>query len=138
MNRDIKFRVLYRNKMYFFDFSTLVSYGELEGHPYMNDYGIDAENEVMQYTGLKDKNGKEIYEGDIIDFPDSEFDCNENGNEWYDITSRGEVYWSEQYCKWNITNINDIDLDEIWECNNEIEVLGNIWENPELLEVDNE
>ena len=63
---------------------------------------------LMQYTGLKDKNGKEIYEGDILDAT------------W---GYRGEVEM-------------DTFLMATLECtiSDDVEVIGNIYENPELLE----
>lgn len=90
--------------------------------------------ELMQYTGLKDKNGKEIYEGDIVEvklFPD-----------WVERVSwkgppdaTGEVYWDLAGFTFAIRNRFDkryIGLEKV--CYEESQVIGNIYENPELLE----
>lgn len=68
--------------------------------------------EVMQYTGLKDKNGKEIYEGDILQFP-SKFTPPEV------VTFEHGMFYLK-----NDTLFHYADGEE---------VIGNIYENPELL-----
>jgi uncharacterized phage protein (TIGR01671 family) len=69
--------------------------------------------ELMQYTGLLDKNGKEIYEGDILKFN------TKGGNEMvYQVKWKGKGFKPTRMSEDN---------------QEEIEIIGNIYENPELL-----
>ncbi len=94
---------------------------------------------VGQYTGLKDKKGKEIYEGDVVKFPS-----------FYDDTFPGHENFSEEnphICKVVSKDgcfgvIPDADYQEFYSFikmyedigieREDIEVIGNIYENPEL------
>lgn len=80
---------------------------------------------IQQYTGLTDKNGVEIYEGDVIRFYDEE---------------DGRLY--NLYCKYTLENAwfsflesfeNDYDGYYWMEVMDKCEVIGNIHENPELM-----
>ena len=82
---------------------------------------------LMQYTGLKDKNGTEIYEGDILLFNNSHNGMNKK---WKCVVKyRGGSFVCEypvdgvynHFDSWNVPKVT-------WE------VIGNIYENPELLE----
>ena len=90
---------------------------------------------VMQYTGLKDMNGKEIYEGDIIDIHQTVNGCNLFVIVWSDIGFRarylidGEI--SREY-EYGIEELLDV---YIGKYEKSVEVVGNIYENHELLEV---
>ncbi len=78
-----------------------------------NDY------EWMQFTGLKDKNGKEIYEGDIVFDEDGEY------------SKTVVIEWeSEDACFFgkDIYTSDSFDMQEI-----DGEIIGNIYQNPELL-----
>lgn len=78
-------------------------------------------NSIGQFTGLLDKNRTMIFEGDIIQYAN-------------DI--RYEVLWNNTHlCYW-VRGINDDDVDVLSNLyGSEIDILGNIYDNPELLEV---
>lgn len=128
MTREIKFRVWDKNKMIngdelVFKNTPMVTYDVV--YYQLNKY-FEKLNEigwtVMQYTGLKDKNGKEIYEGDIL----------QDGKK-----QNGQVLWAHNswLIEWNERDYQghrtyDKMIDD---CFGYGEIIGNIYENPELL-----
>lgn len=80
-------------------------------------YGDLTELELMQYTGLKDKNGIEIYEGDLV-----KWITGDSGEE-----EIGLIKWDSGYAGFGISGGHCLDF------NHCIEVVGNIYENPELI-----
>lgn len=84
---------------------------------------------VMQYTGLKDKNGKEIYEGDILD-------CSYiNPMSQEKIKRYFEVVYGHGLFAAKLTGHSPAGDTLLYFKNSDGEVIGNIYENPELLEV---
>ena len=82
----------------------------------------------MQSTGLKDKNGKEIFEGDVVTYAPLK------GLAEYE---RGEVRYDEPFAAWCLSRPEGF-LDPLLEYTGMWtpdcwEVIGNIWENPTLL-----
>lgn len=84
------------------------------------------EYETEQCTGLKDKNGKLIYEGDILYKKGTK---NHKGEKMY-----SEVIWDQMYAEFNISDDNG--MHRMPSNSNNIEIIGNIYENPELLQGD--
>lgn len=79
---------------------------------------------VMQCTGLKDKNGKLIYEGDIVKI--FHMSGTMQGRLFKDV-----VEWNDLRCRFDTENYGVFDEDDVYE------VIGNIYENPELLTTKN-
>jgi len=85
--------------------------------------------ELMQFIGLKDKNGKEIYEGDIIKW----ISVGEEGGNFEDIGVETDMGNHEVVFKNGKFSTTKPDI-PIGHLIKKIEVIGNKFENPELLE----
>ena len=104
---------------------------------------------ICQYTGLKDKNGNRIFEGDIFEFDDevwesSNTDCGPEYDSW-DVKNYGAVGYCDYSASFDFTkykyNENSVEADlhenntlDFVEFVSKLEVCGNIFDNPELLE----
>lgn len=125
--REIKFRVWHPDEgnMYYFNCFKEITDWQADDF-YRADNTDDACVDFMQFTGLHDKNGKGIYEGDII-FIKGE-------TKLLDI--KGKVEYSNILAQFIITNTGSIvnEAEPLGDYEEEdIEVIGNIYDNKELL-----
>lgn len=133
--REIKFRVFIDYKIFYQD--KYDEYGDnltsidickktitITGfHNYENVYRFEDEKvKLMQYTGVKDKNGKEIYEGDIVILNDAEEE-----NKCIVKYKYGSYILVDGDLREDLSNVEDRFL----------EVVGNVYENKNLLEENN-
>ena len=142
MNREIKFRIKHNGEWYYGTPLTVIkTTDKLCAFQGINSDGKDLcsmslkTDTLGQFTGLCDKNGKEIYEGDIVHCWDTIAKCEiwavvEFGN------PSAEYTWGWQLRK--IKGSKGVNLDilcwvECEETNAYCEIIGNIYDNPELL-----
>lgn len=96
------------------------------------DWIVNNDIHLMQSIGLKDKNGKEIFEGDIITNGMDVVDVrNHETLGFYTFVNGREVFFGHG------TSIEEFEED-IEGFTEIVEIIGNIYENPELLEAENE
>ena len=127
MKDRFKFRVWDKTKeiMVYFDgifcnkkpYTEGSSFPQYESCPHYHEL-----SDLMQSIGVKDKNGKLIYEGDIVKI--FHVSGTMQGKYFFDV-----VGWNDLRCRFDTEKYGMIDEDDVYE------VIGNIYENPELLEV---
>ncbi len=107
-------------------FVDICQQGDTERHTEMS-VEFD-EVELMQSTGLVDENGVEIFEGDIVQFED----CYEVSDFLYINT--GIIEWCQG--GFHVTNRDSVLMEDLLDGDSlDVTIIGNIYENPELLEV---
>lgn len=126
MNREIKFRAWHKDLKKMFKIGQItLEKGTWNFEPNDRDFiGMSIPYQpsfvLMQYTGLHDKNGKEIYEGDILKVY------------YKGMSEVGYVEYDNDYCEYKIIINTDKDYFSLWK-SIDLEKIGNIYENPELL-----
>jgi uncharacterized phage protein (TIGR01671 family) len=125
--REIKFKVwdTYKKIMDYTSLNVIIEFNDYTGCDI-----DDGELIFMQYTGLKDCKGKEIYEGDVVSAGEYFI-----GDNHYPKSISIVTYGEPKYFLKPIQKIHDGYIN-LWEAVNNYgsEVVGNIYENPELLE----
>jgi len=115
-----------------------ISYwGYTDGVTYYNIKSVSDEDDSMaidlQSIGKLDKNGSDIYCGDIIKFNDSTVSYSDNGRDSEEVLSIGSVYWNAEECRWDITGRESIELDDLIQNLCISEIIGNVHTTPMIL-----
>jgi len=121
--REIKFRAWHKHQKCMFISLFLTFLGKIGIWNYEEteiDFGSNYDFlELMQFTGLKDRNGVEVYESDIV--------------YWKHLGTYGVVYYNEEEVHYFVKPIKTKEETESYLDSTHMEVKGNIYENPELL-----
>lgn len=125
--RDIKFRAWRETEKHMYNWNNLLNQNLKNIFTITKSCGYN----LMQYTGLHDKNGKEIYEGDIIHIHNKFFEEFNYLLQWNEEYLRYYLYSTDKKKLNRMEGILEAHLSSMI---NDIEVIGNIYDNPDLLE----
>ena len=108
--------------------------GEIEHRIFKSsDYGVTwytvVESTVCQFTGMTDKNGNRIWENDICYYDDMDI-CVIKFGEYDNNTNHKHIGFYAKWQKYDVLYRNDLGF---WTQERELEVMGNFFDNPELL-----
>lgn len=105
-----------------------INYDELDfWEPSFISWEVD-ENTICQFTGLTDKRGNKIWENDVVR---CYADTDDLGNDLYFFY---QILWHELYHCWWLSDVHTLEDEYLHQyISSDIEVIGNIFENPELL-----
>lgn len=140
INRDIGYhRTSYKNGDWVYGLVTRIYDERFELPVEMTDIngvsGIEVDYKTVgEYTGLKDKNGQRIFEGDIVTYEDAVADIEGYHDDvFFNCGEVGISAWDGIY----FTNRQTVDMSDLYESETMVdcEIIGNIHDNPELLEV---
>ena len=124
--REIKFRAWDKQHNCFTKYPFVVDQNGLVFREYVGGGKVEKHYSLQQYTGLKDKNGKEIYEGDVVLRRDTADGYKERWG-----TKKYTIFYDSEQAKYRFKEEADV-WGLIWK----MEVIGNIYENPDLLTTD--
>lgn len=137
MNREIKFRAWSG----FYEDEMELVYSDKYDSLYRFFSEDQKFEDIMQYTGLKDKNGTEIYEGDILQYRHyhnlSYTEDYMTDKVMWGETGDSDDYIHSKHYEWVVGDDSLADAADGYYDGYECEVIGNIYENPELLEEQN-
>lgn len=150
MNREIKYRQPIRNREGLF--KEWFYWGFIDDmwiSPAMHLSGVDTRTESQQFTGLTDKNGKDIYEWDIVKWYNGSMmpPNTDEANKYFQAIHGNEDFEKPNYDVWDkIYSIKPVvfengcfkpkDNNPFFSAHlspSQIEIIGNIYENPELI-----
>ena len=141
--RQIKFRGkdLNTGEWAYGDLHTLCNqphiHTEVSSYPFAGQRKFVNPETIGQFTGLQDKNGREIYEGDIIRKTETTYRMTDLGVVRYcNEEAKFVLHVTDKYGEYNFSFVKDFQSQDghaTVPCHNEYEVIGNVYDDKELL-----